>query len=59
MLYEYGMRLRPFAPLCQPMNGLVSTDTDPSGKYWTILTYDRKLTEKELEDYELDELRRE
>lgn len=53
------MRLRPFAPLCQPMKGLVSTDTDPSGKYWTILTYDRKLTEKEVEDYELDELRRE
>lgn len=60
VVYEYGMRLRGFAPGCQPMEGLVSAHyvEYPRGygkrKYWSVLTYDRKLTEKEMQDYELD-----
>ena len=27
---------------------------DESGKYWDFLIYDRKLTDKEVADYELD-----
>lgn len=53
MKYKYGMRLRGFAPMCQPKGVLERLD-DPSGKYYDIITYDRKLTEKELSDYELD-----
>ena len=55
-MYKYGMRLRGFAPMCQPMDGLKGVHEDVTGKYYDILAYDRKLTEKELKDYELDYL---
>lgn len=56
MRYVYGMRLRGFAPLCQPMEGLIEAEYDESGEYYSLLTYDRKLTEKEIHDYELAEV---
>ena len=52
--YKYGMRLRGFSPSCQPMSGLVGVAEDNKGKYYNILTYKRKLTDKEIQDYELD-----
>ena len=52
----YGMRLRGFSPGCQPKDGLVQRHDDTTGKYYDILEYNRKLTEKEIQDYELDEL---
>lgn len=52
-LYKYGMRLRGFSIGCQPMNGLIMTE-DGNMKYYSYLYYERKLTDKELEDYELD-----
>ena len=55
-MYKYGMRLRGFSIGCQPMDGLVERQDDPSGRYYDILVYNRKLTEKELENYELDEV---
>ena len=54
--YRYGMRLRGFSPMCQPMNGLLRREDDTTGKYHDILVYSRELTEKELRDYELDAL---
>lgn len=57
MRYYYGMRLRPFAPFCQPMKGLLDHMEDAAGTYWDILIYSRPLTEKEMRDYELDFLR--
>lgn len=57
MTYTYGMRLRGFSPGCQPMKGFVRRKDDPSGRYHDLLVYDRKLTEKELTDYELDYLK--
>ncbi len=56
MIYYYGMRLRPYSIGCQPKEGLVRIDNDPAKKYWNILGYNRKLTEKEINDYELDYL---
>lgn len=53
-MYKYGMRLRGFSVGCQPMNGFVERQDDPSGKYWDVLVYNRKLTDKEIADYELD-----
>ena len=50
------MRLRGFSIGCQPMNGLIRREDDTSGKYHDILMYDRELTEKELVEYELDDL---
>lgn len=55
MTYRYGMRLRGFSLGCQP-KGVISREDDPTGRYYDILTYDRELTPKELEDYELDSL---
>ena len=54
VVYVYGMRLRGFAPGCQPMNGFVERRDDPKGKYHDLLVYDRPLTDKELRDYELN-----
>lgn len=54
MEYRYGMRLRGFSPGCQPKEGLLRREDDPSGKYYDIIVYDRQLTSKELRDYELD-----
>lgn len=57
MEFRYGMRLRGFSPGCQPKDGFLEREDDPSGKYYDILVYNRKLTDKELRDYELDELK--
>lgn len=42
--------------MCQP-KGVVRREDDPSGKYHDILIYDRALTYKEMDDYELDRIR--
>lgn len=55
MEYHYGMRLRGFNPGAQPKEVLRRED-DPTGKYWDIIVYDRKLSAAEIDDYELDEL---
>ena len=52
--YIYGMRLRGFAPMCQPMDGLVKRLDDDTGRYHDKLVYDRLLTERECKAYELD-----
>ncbi len=60
MEYRYGMRLRGFSPGCQPMNGLLrreyGEDYGTMKWYYDILVYNRPLTDKELRDYELDDL---
>lgn len=53
--YVYGMRMRGFAPACQPMRGLVDwCDADKGDRYYSYLTYDRKLSAHEKSEYELD-----
>ena len=54
--YKYGMRLRGFSIACQPMEGFVERIDDYTGRYHDIIIYDRELTDKEVEDYELDRL---
>lgn len=56
MRYFYGMRLRGFSPGCQPMQGFVERQDDPSGKYYDVLVYDHQLSDAEVRDYELDPL---
>jgi hypothetical protein len=53
-MYKYGMRLRGFSIGCQPKEGFCDRQDDSTGKYWDILIYDRKLTDEEVHDYELD-----
>ena len=54
--YFYGMRLRGFSPGCQPMKRFVERRDDPTGKYYDILVYERRLSNKDLHEYELDYL---
>ena len=54
MMFLYGMRLRGFSPGCLPMQGFVERQDDVTEKYHDILVYNRELTDKELNDYELD-----
>lgn len=58
MEYRYGMRLRGFSPGCQPREGLLRREDDPTGKYWDILVYDRILTNQEIRSYELDPIKK-
>ena len=51
--YLYGMRLRPAGPGCQPMKGLLRI-APGGGRYHSLLIYDRKLSDEEVEQYELD-----
>lgn len=53
-VYVYGMRLRGFSPGCQPKDGFMERRDDNSGLYYDVIVYDRKLSQQELLDYELD-----
>lgn len=53
MEYRYGMRLRGFSPGCQPKQGFIRRE-DAGRRYHDILVYSRKLTDEELNEYELD-----
>lgn len=64
--YLYGMRMRGFSPGCQPKDGFVECLTETAEnrelwqkhfkRYYNLLIYDRKLSETELTEYELDYL---
>lgn len=56
MMYKYGMRLRGYSIGCQPKDGLLFVRDDPDYRYHNILFYNRKLTDQEVSDYELDYL---
>lgn len=56
-MFKYGMRLRGFSPMCQPKEGLVRREDDPTGKYYDIVVYDRRLSDREISNYELDEIK--
>lgn len=63
MMYAYGMRLRPRQLLSQPNDYIDWLDFDsrsklPSGdEVWSILWYNRELTDKEIYNYELIRLK--
>lgn len=56
MQYAYGMRLRGYSPMCQPKEGLLEVLEDTSGSFYNVLVYGRKLTDREVENYELQYL---
>jgi hypothetical protein len=53
MQYAYGMKLRGFSIGCQPKEGLIERIDDTSDTFYDILIYGRKLSDKEISDYEL------
>ena len=52
--YKYGMRLRGFAPLCQPKYGFLRREDSSDDRYWDIIVYNRELDEDEMKHYDLD-----
>ena len=54
LVYLYGMRCRGFSPGCQPKEGFIDRMDDVLQEYHDMLVYDRKLTDQELSEYELD-----
>ena len=55
MKYRYGMLLRPFSIGAQP-KGVVNVELacKAINGYWDILVYDRKLSDAEINQYELE-----
>lgn len=56
VMYRYGMRIRGYGIGCQPMHDLYAYKDDITGNYWSILLYHKKLSDKEVRDYQLDYL---
>lgn len=56
MQYAYGMRARGFSIGCQPMENFVERLDDTSKSFYDILIYSQKLSDKEVEQYELSYL---
>lgn len=56
--FYYGMKHRPFDIGCQPEDGLQGlVENQPpeiAAKYYSVIEYDRKLTETEISDFELE-----
>lgn len=56
-LYKYGMRLRGFSIGCQPMKNFYERSDDDgksARRYHDIILYTEKLTDRDLQSYELD-----
>jgi hypothetical protein len=53
MKYAYGMRARGFSIGCQPKVDFIERIDDKSDTFYDILIYGRKLSDKEVSDYEL------
>lgn len=60
-MFIYGMRCRPFSIGTFPKEGFkragsheMLTDLDVEDRYHDVLVYNRKLTDEELYEYELD-----
>lgn len=53
--FKYTYRVRGYSPGCQPQYGLVDVKDDIRFKF-EVLTYSRKLTDKEIYEYELKSL---
>lgn len=57
MTYKYGMRLRPIGLGCQPSRWCKYTilNKEKTG-YWAYVWYKFKLTDEQLEQYDMDYL---
>lgn len=53
-MYKYGMRLRGFSIGCQPKGVIKHEDTNKAETgYWSIIYYDRELTDEEINKFDL------
>lgn len=57
MKFIYGMKLRGFSIGAQPSGVIEWEDTEKEKTgYWSIITYDRELTEEETKKYDLERI---
>lgn len=56
MRYYYGMKYRGFSPGAQPKKGLIGRIENNETEYYDVIDYDRKLTDEEISNYELEEI---
>ena len=55
MVYKYGLRLRGVSIGTQPQGFIAYEDSNKSKTgYWSFVFYDRKLTEDEIQKYDMD-----
>lgn len=55
MIYKYGYKLRPPSIGTQPKDYIaVNCNISALENYWGMVVYDRKLTEEEMFEYDLD-----
>lgn len=55
--FKYGMRLRAYSPGAQPRGVIHWEDSNKNETgYWSIIVYDRALTESEIADYDLEKI---
>lgn len=56
VLYLYGLRLRPLSLGCVPKNGFLGIGKNElnKGEYYDLAVFDRELKTSEIEDYELE-----
>lgn len=52
--YQYGMIFRGYSIGCQPKQGLIKVSEDIHNVFHDILIYNRKLTDEEIKEYELE-----
>lgn len=54
--FRYGMRMTVGLPGPIPIDGLLAREDDKNERYHNILVYSRRLLDKELRDYDLEDL---
>lgn len=54
--FKYGMKHRGFSPGCQPKKGLYRRIDDDTNEFFDIVSYTRRLSDREIEQYELVDL---
>lgn len=50
------MKYRGFSPGAQPKKGLIGCIENNETEYYDVIEYDRKLTDEEISNYELEEI---
>lgn len=56
-MFKYGMKLRGFSIGCQPSGVIEWMDVDKKETgYYSIIIYDRELTDEEIRKYDLERI---
>ncbi len=57
-MVKYGMKHRGYSIGCQPSGVIKAEDTDKNKTgYWSYIWYENKLTDEQIQRYELEEIK--